>query len=150
MLAMSGTMVVRSLGSTGSPSAAISLTRVGDVAGGGVEDAVGDQLAAEPCQSAPHASAHDLSPPPIGYVTAFFVEERYRNADVGRALLAAMNSAADQLPFDTLIVWPSERAASAYPRVGFVGRAPRSVGWSGCWPATPPCGPTTSGWSTPP
>ena len=59
------------------------------------------------------------SPSPIGYVTAFFVEERYRNAGVGGALLAAMNSAADQLPCDTLVVWPSERSASAYQRAGF-------------------------------
>jgi GNAT superfamily N-acetyltransferase len=57
--------------------------------------------------------------PPIGYVTAFFVEERYRNVGVGQALLTAMNSAADQLPYETLVVWPSERAASAYHRAGF-------------------------------
>jgi GNAT superfamily N-acetyltransferase len=61
----------------------------------------------------------DPSPSPIGYVTAFLVEEGHRNAGVGRALLAAMNSAADQLPYETLIVWPSERAASAYHRAGF-------------------------------
>ena len=61
----------------------------------------------------------DPSPAPIGYVTAFFVEERYRNAGVGRALLAAMNAAADQLPCDTLVVWPGERSASIYQRAGF-------------------------------
>jgi GNAT superfamily N-acetyltransferase len=59
------------------------------------------------------------SPAPIGYVTAFFVEERHRNVGVGQALLAAMNAAADQLPYDTLIVWPSERSASLYQRMGF-------------------------------
>jgi GNAT superfamily N-acetyltransferase len=59
------------------------------------------------------------SPAPIGYVTAFFVEERYRNAGVGGALLAAMNSVADELPYETLVVWPSERGASAYHRADF-------------------------------
>jgi GNAT superfamily N-acetyltransferase len=59
------------------------------------------------------------SPAPIGYVTAFFVEERHRNAGVGRALLAAMNTAADELPCDTLIVWPGRRSASLYQRTGF-------------------------------
>jgi GNAT superfamily N-acetyltransferase len=61
----------------------------------------------------------DPSPAPIGYVTAFFVEERYRDAGVGQALLAVMNAAADQLPCDTLVVWPGERSASIYRRAGF-------------------------------
>jgi hypothetical protein len=30
-----------------------------------------------------------------------------------------MNAAADQLPYDTLVVWPSERSASAYHRADF-------------------------------
>ena len=61
----------------------------------------------------------DPSPPAVGYVTAFFVEPRYRNQGVGSALLAAMNDAVDQLPYETLIVWPGEKSASAYLRAGF-------------------------------
>lgn len=61
----------------------------------------------------------DPSPAPIGYVTAFFVEEPYRNAGVGGALLAAMNAVVDRLPYDTLIVWPGERSAAVYQRAGF-------------------------------
>lgn len=61
----------------------------------------------------------DPSPDPIGYVTAFFVHERYRNMGVGEALLRAMNTAADERPYDTLIVWPSDRSVTAYQRAGF-------------------------------
>jgi GNAT superfamily N-acetyltransferase len=61
----------------------------------------------------------DPAPAVIGYVTFFYVEPSHRNHGVGARLLRAVNDFADAAPFDTLVVWPGERSASAYRRAGF-------------------------------
>jgi GNAT superfamily N-acetyltransferase len=67
----------------------------------------------------------DPAPAVIGYVTFFYVEPSHRNHRVGARLLQAVNDFADAAPFDTLVVWPGERSASAYLRAGF--RAPTEL-----------------------
>jgi predicted N-acetyltransferase YhbS len=56
---------------------------------------------------------------PIGYVTNFHVIPAHRNRGAGTALLAALERHARAAPYDTLIVWPSERSAPLYGRSGF-------------------------------
>ncbi|WP_031153722.1 GNAT family N-acetyltransferase [Streptomyces erythrochromogenes] len=56
----------------------------------------------------------------VGYVTNFFVMPAYRNKGVGSALLAALREHARGAGLDGLIVWPSERSAPLYQRLGFL------------------------------
>lgn len=55
----------------------------------------------------------------LGYVTNFYVCPEYRNRGLGKALLEEVVRHGRQNQLDTLIVWPSERSASLYSRVGF-------------------------------
>jgi GNAT superfamily N-acetyltransferase len=67
----------------------------------------------------------DPAPALSGYVTFFYVEPSHRNHGVGARLMRTVNDFADAAPFDTLVVWPGERSASAYLRAGF--RAPTEL-----------------------
>jgi GNAT superfamily N-acetyltransferase len=60
-----------------------------------------------------------LDPEPLGYVTFFYVDPAHRQRGVGKALLDALTSYADEESFDTLIVWPAERSGTNYRDVGF-------------------------------
>ncbi|WP_125264448.1 GNAT family N-acetyltransferase [Streptomyces alboflavus] len=55
----------------------------------------------------------------LGYVTNFYVCPEYRGRGLGKALLEEVVRHGQQNRLDTLIVWPSERSASLYRRVGF-------------------------------
>ncbi|ATL32534.1 GNAT family N-acetyltransferase [Streptomyces formicae] len=55
----------------------------------------------------------------LGYVTNFYVCPEHRGRGLGRALLEEVVRHGRHHPLDTLIVWPSERSASLYRRVGF-------------------------------
>ena len=61
----------------------------------------------------------DPDPEPLGYVTFFYVDPAHRRRGVGRALLEAVTSYADEHRFDTLVVWPAERSGANYRVVGF-------------------------------
>lgn len=54
-----------------------------------------------------------------GYVTNFYVVPAHRGRGLGRQLLDALDAHARSEGFDTLVVWPSERSAPLYRRVGF-------------------------------
>ncbi|WP_037955334.1 GNAT family N-acetyltransferase [Streptomyces sulphureus] len=56
---------------------------------------------------------------PIGYVTNFYVDVRYRNRGFGTALLRAVREHAGERGVDVLFVWPSERSVPIYRRAGF-------------------------------
>jgi GNAT superfamily N-acetyltransferase len=61
----------------------------------------------------------NFDPEPLGYVTFFFVDRAHRQRGVGKALLNALTSFADEESFDTLVVWPAERAGGNYREMGF-------------------------------
>jgi GNAT superfamily N-acetyltransferase len=62
----------------------------------------------------------NLDPEPLGYVSFFFVDAAHRGRGVGKALLNALTAHADEESFDTLVVWPAERAGGNYRDVGFI------------------------------
>lgn len=55
----------------------------------------------------------------LGYVTNFYVHPDHRGLGLGRALLDAVDEHGRTNHFNTLIVWPSERSAALYQRVGY-------------------------------
>lgn len=54
-----------------------------------------------------------------GYVTTFFVEPALRNAGIGTRLMHELTALARSLGLEWLQVWPSERSAPLYRRLGF-------------------------------
>jgi GNAT superfamily N-acetyltransferase len=54
-----------------------------------------------------------------GYVTTFYVDPVVRNAGVGTRLMAELTALARSLGLELLQVWPSERSAPLYRRLGF-------------------------------
>ena len=67
----------------------------------------------------------DRAPRPVpthrwkGYIASAYVEPRFRNAGIGRALLDAAIRWARALGVGSCIVWPTHRAAPFYQRAGF-------------------------------
>src|SRR5690348_4965714 len=55
-----------------------------------------------------------------GYLTAFYVEEPFRNRGVGRRLLRAAFDGAISSGLEFVQVWPSKRSVELYERNGFV------------------------------
>lgn len=55
-----------------------------------------------------------------GYIANVYVDERHRDGGLGRLLLDAASSYAEEHRFARLVLSPSERSVSFYARAGFV------------------------------